>query len=111
MLSSIVRKAQTCLIPGKSILDSHLFVRYIVEQVGNRSGFWWVLVNSVSVLKSVDFGPIFRGWIIAIYSGICSVVKLNGHPSGSFSIEHSVHRGCLLFSLLYILYSFRSLFF
>ena len=39
-----------------------------------------------AVLNAVGFGPVFRGWIAAMYSNICSVVKVNGHLSELFGI-------------------------
>jgi hypothetical protein len=56
-----------------------------------------------AVLAAAGFGPVFRGWIAAMYCNICSVVKVNGHLSESFSIARSVRQGCPLSSLLYVL--------
>ena len=38
-----------------------------------------------------------------MYSGICSVVRVNGHLSEPFEITRSVRQGCPLSSLLYVL--------
>ena len=79
-------------------------MRYLVERVGSRFGFGGALVNLdqskafdrvddrylAAVLRAAGFGPVFRGWIATIYSGICSVVKLNGHFSEPFTIARSV---------------------
>jgi hypothetical protein len=92
-------------------------MRYIVERVGNKPGFGGALINLdqskafdrvdhrylAAVLKAAGFGPVFRGWIASMYSGICSVAKINGHLSEPFRITRSVRQGCPLSSLLYVL--------
>lgn len=76
----IVGDAQTCAVSGRYTHDHIYLMRYIVERVGNRSGFGRVLVSLdqsndfdwvdhhylVSVLKAAGFGPAFRGWITTI---------------------------------------------
>ena len=52
---------------------------------------------------AAGFGPVFRGWIAALYKGIRSVVRVNGHLSKPFIISRSVRQGCPLSALLYVL--------
>lgn len=46
-----------------------------------------------------NFGPVFHGWITAMYNDICSVVWMNDHLLVSFNIVHSVCQGCPLYVL------------
>lgn len=54
-------------------------------------------------LEVGGFRLIFSGWIAVMNNGICSVVKVNSHPSEPFSITCLVHQSYLLSSLLYVL--------
>lgn len=79
-------------------------MRYIIEQVGNRSSFCGALVNldqskafdrvdhryQVVVLKVISFGPVFKGWIM--YCDNCSDVELVGYLAKLLDIEHSIRR-------------------
>ncbi len=117
VVEKLVGEAQTCAIPGRSIHDNLHLVRYIIERVSNKPGFGRAMINVdqskafdrvdhrylAAVLRAAGLGPVFRGWIASMYSGICSVVKLNGHLSEPFQITRSVRQGCPLSSLLYVL--------
>ena len=117
VVGRLVGDAQTCAIPNRSIHDNLHLTRYIIERVGKEPGMGGALINLdqskafdrvdhqylAAVLRAAGFGPVFRGWIAAMYSNICSVVKVNGHLSESFSIARSVRQGCPLSPLLYVL--------
>lgn len=48
------------------------------------------------VLRSARLYLVFRGWVIASYCGIQSVVHVNGHLSKHFQITRSLRQICRL---------------
>ena len=56
-----------------------------------------------SVLSHVGFGPSYISWVKLLYSGISSVVCVNGYMSDAFHPTRGVRQGCPLSPLLYIL--------
>lgn len=93
IVSSLVRKAQTSVIPNRSIL---YLMRYIIEKAGTKAGVGGALINLdqpkafdwvehrylAAVLKTTGFRPVSRGWIAAMHSYTGLVVKI----SAPFSI-------------------------
>lgn len=56
-----------------------------------------------NVLSHVGFGPSYISWVKLLYSGISSVVCINGYTSDAFLPTRGVRQGCLLSLLLYVL--------
>ena len=56
-----------------------------------------------NVLSHVGFGPSYISWVKLLYSGISSVVCINGYTSDAFLPTRGVRQGCPLSPLLYIL--------
>lgn len=55
------------------------------------------------VLSHVGFGPSFMAWVKLLYSGISSIMCINGYMSDTFHPTRGVRQGYPLCTLLYIL--------
>lgn len=102
----VIGKAQTrAAVPDRSVYDNLLLMRYIIVRVvkGLRGDGALIHIDQrkafdmvkhcylKAVLIASGFSPVFRGWNTALYSGIHSVARINGHVSKRFSIKRSVH--------------------
>lgn len=55
------------------------------------------------ILEYYDFGPKFVQFIRAITTSACSKIQLNGKTTLSIPIQRSVHQGCPLSPLLFLI--------
>ena len=104
-LPFILKKDQTCSVPGRSISDNvHLFKNIFdfVEQkelrceflnLDQANAFDRVSTNYLlRVLSSFGFGPMFISGIKLLYTDISSCVIVNGHIGLEFPAK-SVRQG------------------
>ena len=56
------------------------------------------------LLGWMGFSQRFVGWVKTMYSGVVSVVELNGHLGEPSRLAAGVRQGCPLSPLLYVLY-------
>ena len=116
VLHVVVGKDQTCGVPGRFIGENVAYPRDVVDyvsQVGVSCAILsldqekafdhvdWSFMRAT--LSSMGFGPSFIGWIDLFYSGSQSAVNVNGHVSPYFSLSRSIHQGCPLSPLLYVM--------
>lgn len=96
-------------------MQSYIIINVVVVE-GNEAGVGGILIDFnqskvfdrvhdrhiAAVVQATVFGQIFTGCIAASYSGISTVVWMNGHLSEPFSILCSVGQRCPPSFLLYI---------
>ena len=56
-----------------------------------------------NTLEKIGFGPYFIGLIKTAYSGLQSLIKLNGSLTAPFAVSRSLRQGCALSGFLYSL--------
>ena len=76
---------------------SIIFLDY--QKAFDRVGWGWAL----KFLNIFHFGPKFIGWIQMIYENAKTCLLTNGYRSSYFRISRSMHQGCPVSPLIYIL--------
>lgn len=104
VVNRLLGEAKTCVVSGRPIHDNLYFIRYILKKVVKLTCKGEVLLH-LNQAKAIDMGdcwylltvlvefrlsPVFRWWIIALYSFIESIVRVNGFLSKPFNIKLSV---------------------
>ncbi len=116
VIGKLVSIDQTCSVPGRSILDNGHLLRCIIDYVDQKN-IPLAIINLdqakafdrvshdflFSALEAYGFGPGFISWVKLLYNDISSSVLVNGYISDPFSVSRSVHQGCSLSPLLYVL--------
>ena len=112
----VVKKDQTCGVPGQFIGENVAFLRNVVDyatlsnvpvallSLDQEKAFDrvdWDFMRAT--LRHMGFSPSFIGWVNVFYSGVQSAVNVNGHISDFFALSSGVRQGCPLSPLLYVL--------
>lgn len=112
----VVKKDQTCGVPGQFIGENVAFLRNVVDyatlsnvpvallSLDQEKAFDrvdWDFMRAT--LRHMGFSPSFIGWVNLFYSGAQSAVNVNGHISDFFALSSGVRQGCPLSPLLYVL--------
>jgi exonuclease III len=116
VLGDVINPAQTCSIPGRSILTNTALIRDLIQLVekdnipgaivalDNEKAFdrleWKFLLMS---LNRFGFGPNFIKWIRILYNGITSRYLVNNFISQPVVLERGVRQGCSLSALLFVI--------
>lgn len=116
VIGSVVHSDQTCSVPGRSILSGGMLVRDLIVLVEGESAeaalisldnekafdrVEWEF--TLSVLRSMGFGPHFREWVSLMYKSPVSRLLVNGFLSNEVYLARGVRQGCPLSPLLYVL--------
>ncbi|KAK9543285.1 hypothetical protein VZT92_001076 [Zoarces viviparus] len=116
-LPHVVHVDQTCGVAGRSVRwnlqlirdtvawaeDRHLPLMVVgLDQAKAFDRVHWGFM--FRVLLRLGFSQAFMGWLSILYTGVGSVVSLNGHIGDVFRLHSGVRQGCPLSPLLYILY-------
>jgi hypothetical protein len=115
-LSQVIGEQQTCGIPGRTIFDTTMALRDIVHDVKTRRANGILIsldqekafdrVNRPfleKIMRKLNYGPSFLGWIRTLYAGAnCKIIN-NGHLSDPVFLHRGVRQGCPLSPLLYVL--------
>ena len=116
-LPHVVHVDQTCGVVGRSVRwnlqlirdavawaeDRHLPLMVVgLDQAKAFDRVHWGFM--FRVLGRLGFSQVFLGWLKVLYTGVRSMVSVNGHLGDSFSLHAGVRQGCPLSPLLYILY-------
>ena len=118
VLTEVIKKDQTCGIPGRTINSNLSLLRDIVKYSNEENipsamlcldqlkAFDRVDWNFMyRTLAAMNFGPNFIKWIKIMYTDIKSCIKSNGFISESFKLERGVRQDCPLSPLLYCIVS------
>jgi len=116
-LPHVVHVDQTCGVVGRSVRWNLQLIRDTIAWVEDRhlplmmvgldqaKAFdrvhWGFMFR---VLGQLGFGQGFVGWLHILYTGVRSMVSVNGHLGEVFRLHSGVRQGCPLSPLLYILY-------
>ena len=115
-MEQVVHRDQTYCVPGRSMVDNIYLIRDVLEvsgSLGLRTGlialdqekafdrvehsFMW------QVLEKFGFGAGLIAKIKVMYSGIESMLKINGNLCAPFRVRRGVRQGCALSGMLYAL--------
>ncbi|KAJ3592344.1 hypothetical protein NHX12_007471 [Muraenolepis orangiensis] len=117
VLPHLVHVDQTCGVAGRSVRwNLHLLRDAIAWAEDRNLPLMVVCLDQAKTFERVNWGFMFRllerlgfsqvfvGWLRTLYTGVGSVVSVNGHLGEAFSLHSGVRQGCPLSPLLYILY-------
>ena len=109
---SLICPEQTCAVKGRTIQNSLHLVRTIVDKVDGNAALITLYQPKAfdrvnhgfleAVLSAAGFGLHFRTWI-RLYASPRVMIEVNGVRSELFPLTRSIHQGCLLSPMLYIL--------
>ena len=116
VLQLVIHRDQTCGIRGRFIGENVILLNSIFQyssdaaipgamlSLDQEKAFdrvdWSFLFR---VLSHLGFGPSFVAWVRLLYSGISSVISINGYSSSAFYPSRGVRQGCPLSPLLYVI--------
>ena len=116
LLYSLLSENQYCII-GKSIKDCNNKIRDIMFYSGTNKSSGAIInidwekafdrVNwefLVKIMRKMRFPESIIVWIMTLYSGIQSLVLVNGYFTDSFDIYRWVRQGCPLSMLIFIMF-------
>lgn len=114
VMASIIHPDQTYCVPGRLISDNVTLIRDVLalsSELGLDTGL--ISIDQEKAFDRVEhqylwrtlagfgFHPGFIAKIRALYTGVASVLKINGGLSAPFDIERGVRQGCPLSGMLY----------
>lgn len=107
---------QTCAVKGRSIHDSLLLTRDVIDYSKGREGGCLVSLDQRKAFDMVDHGFLFRllhkmgvnsrliDVVKLMYRGINTKIQVNGALTERVDITRGVRQGCPLSPTLYVLY-------
>ena len=112
----LVHIDQTAAVEGRSIHGNIHLLRNIIDY-SYQKGFKCIILSldqakafdrvdhnfMFQVLKKYGFGEDLLKWVNLLYTDIFSTVLVNGYLTDVFPVSRSVHQGCSLSALLYVL--------
>ena len=116
LLYSLLSENQYCIL-GKSIIDCNTRMRDIMyySEQSNKTGAvinvdWEKAFDRVNwvflfrILRAMNFPELIVKWIQNLYTGINSIVLINGFSTQSFDICRGVRQGCPLSMMLFVIF-------
>ena len=113
---SIIKKDQTCSVPGRTIFHTLALFRDVLDHVNTtkETGIFVSLDREKAfdcvdhtflcrTLERFGFGPSFLRWISTLYHGVSMKITVNGFLTEQILLQRGVRQGDSLSPLLYVI--------